>query len=239
VLFIDSDDSIEKESIEKIVRQIENDGFCDVLFLKAGIIQKDGSLKKWTRAYDKSRIWRKSRDEVLAYLSGVSRFPVSACVKLLKRDFLLERGIFFSEGIVCEDVDHMIHVLLNARSFNCCDFWYYRVRAGREGSVMTDPAGAVKRFESTLQIIDTWLNYTKSKPHYTGAVFSILAVQYLYFAAMYATLPADVQKSRRNEVLRLSWLMREGVSRIFLPVRFFYSLFGLKITAAILSLLLL
>ena len=170
ILFVDSDDTIVAGSLRKIAENAKT----DVIFLRA-----DKGRRRWSYAYDNRRLFGKSRAEALRYLARVSRFPVSPAVKLLRRKFLLQNDIKFTEGIICEDVDHMIQVLLAAQSFSSCDFPYYIARR-REGSVMTSRSGALHRFNSTLYIIRKWRKYAKGNPQDRAIIRAILRVQYVY-----------------------------------------------------------
>lgn len=228
LLFVDGDDFISETAIEKITAQIKTDGDCDVTFLNADTVSKNNTVKKWAYIYDKKNIYKKSRGDVLKYLISLSRFPVSPCIKLLKRSFVIEKNIFFTKGIVCEDVDHMINVLLNADTFNCCDFPYYYARIDREGSVMSSKSqeNCEKRFNSTLFIVSKWIKTAEEKPELKNTVFGFLAVQYIYLAAMYRDISPSEKKRRRKELCDLSWLLKYGGSKTFLLVRIFYKVFG-------------
>lgn len=228
LLFIDADDFISESALGKITAQIKTDGGCDVTFLNADTVSKNNTVKKWAYTYNKKKIYNKSRGDVLKYLVSLSRFPVSPCIKLLKRSFVIEKNIFFTKGIVCEDVDHMISVLLNAETFNCCNFPYYYARVNREGSVMSSKSreNCEKRFNSTFFIVSKWIKTASENPEFKNTVFGFLAVQYIYLAAMYRDISPSEKKKRKKELIDLSWLLNYGKSKKILLIRIFYKIFG-------------
>lgn len=228
LLFIDADDYIYAGSFEKIIMQTKADGGCDVVFLNADTISGVGVLKEWSYKYDKNNIYKRSRIEVLTYINSISRLPVSPCIKLLRHRFIIDKCIFFTDGIVCEDVDHTYKILFLAETFNFYDFPYYCARINRTGSVMTEPKGSLKRFESTLYIIKKWLDKAEKNIMQKELIFGFLAIQFVYLTAMYDRISTIKQKKYKKTVEGLSWLLYYGGSKKFVLIRILYRLFKLS-----------
>lgn len=222
LLFVDGDDYIHPGALGKIAARVMDGEPFDVAFLCADRIWQGGAAREWAYRYDRECVRQKTPAEVLDYLTRLSYYPVSPCIKLLKRGFVTDNGLYFTEGMVCEDVDHTYGVLLAAKSFDFLDFPYYVARV-REGSVMTARANAQARFRSTLYIIGKWLGVARDSER-RETILAMLAAQYMYLCALYADLPAPDRKTNKKAVAELSWLLAHGVNRKFIFVRMLYAL---------------
>ena len=58
-----------------------------------------------------------NKNTVLKYLFNERQFPGAAWVTVTKTDFIKTQKIYFTEGIKAEDVDWLLNVFLNAKSF--------------------------------------------------------------------------------------------------------------------------
>lgn len=226
LLFVDSDDSVRPGALAEIARRTKAEGERDVILLTADRVLKNGSVKPFSYRYRKDRIDGKSSDAVLKYLTELSHYPVSPCIKLLSRRFAMEHGLFFSEGMACcEDVDHTYSVLLAAKSFNYDETPYYLARE-REGSVMTSPQNAQRRLDTTLRILAQWADAARSSPH-GPVILAFLAAQYLYACVLYAELPTCARSEYNRKVQAFSWLLAHGVNRMFSVMWLCYKTLGL------------
>lgn len=224
LLFVDSDDYVRPGALREI-RQTR----CDVTLLCADMILADGKARPFTYRYDTERIRGKTAPEVLDYLTELSRYPVSPCVKMLRRSFVLENGLFFAPGIVCEDVDHTYSVLLAANSFDYCSTPYY-VACRRPGSVMTAPENTQKRFDSTLWIIEKWTKIADNDAH-GSTIRAFLAAQFVYLCALYADMPRPARQARAHNVKNYAWLLSFGKNRRFAAARLAYCTLGLALSS--------
>ena len=234
LLFVDSDDSVVPGALAQLAQRVASDGRRDVILRSADRIDCKGNQKPFTYRYDRRSIASQSADEVLRYLNEVSHYPISPCVKLLSRSFVMEHELFFEEGMTCcEDVDHTYRVLLAARSFNYYDIPYYLAR-DREGSVMTSPESALNRFDTTFGILVKWADIAR-KSERGPVILAFLAAQYLHLCALYARLPRRLKKQSGHRVYEYAWLLAHGAHRLFPIMRLCKKVLGLSLFSRIMK----
>jgi len=128
VLFIDSDDYVEDNFIE-IYNYLNDEYELILVGMIADYINHSKIIK-----YD---ITRKINNENLAVLNclEVCTKKNSACMKVIKRDFILEHRLFFSDGF-SEDFNWFGRACCYLKSVTITDLVYYHYIAEREGSLM-------------------------------------------------------------------------------------------------------
>lgn len=88
-------------------------------------------------------------------LAALPKYPGSCCTKLVKRQMILEYGVFFEEGMRAEDLTWSLRCMLCARDYGYIgiDYYYYRQMQMREGSA-TDAyskKGARQLYQAVMQ----------------------------------------------------------------------------------------
>lgn len=139
--FLDSDDKISKETLKSLFRYLEKDNL-DVLYFSGTSFYETEELaekfKNFETAYMRKGIYEGfcSGLEIMAQLREQKDFSVSPCIQIVRREFLLEHGILFYEGIIHEDNLFTFQVMMNAKRAKCINDVYFYRRV-RESSVMT------------------------------------------------------------------------------------------------------
>ena len=139
--FLDSDDKIGKNALKKMFDCLEKENL-DVLYFSGESFYETEELAEQHRNYDTIYLRTGSYDsfcsglELMRKLREQRDYAVSACVQIVRREFLLEHGIFFYEGIIHEDNLFTFQVLVNAQRANCVNNVYFYRRV-RESSIMT------------------------------------------------------------------------------------------------------
>ena len=117
ILFIDSDDYIFNNSLSHISNTID-ESHIDVIFLEAVKVYPDNTIINLNDGYKKEYIYEKSQIDVLKHISNLPKFPGSACTKLVKRTLISDNKLYFERGLLSEDIDWTIRLLLSAHNFN-------------------------------------------------------------------------------------------------------------------------
>lgn len=135
VAFLDSDDYWEDlQILQKAADKISKTG-ADVV---------EGRLKEFDNTTGAIRMHIPFPDElqqelpleeVLRLLVSSAAFKVSAGLKIIRRQFLLEHELFFPEGVTCEDILWAIRLAAAAPKYAFLNIFYYCCRSGRPGSV--------------------------------------------------------------------------------------------------------
>ena len=226
LLFIDSDDYIADGSLAKIAQGIEADGECDVTLLRIIGVLNDGTFKDLGYKYDKTKLYRKDKNEVLKYFEKIATYPVSACIKLVRRQFIVDNELYFTKGILCEDLDQMLALLLVAKTYNCFDFSYYIYRNLREDSISS--GNFEKLFNNLFYIIKKWYECAEQSGADYGYVKKALAYQYYSLLWYYSHLSEEKQLACRKDVKKYASVISSAKIKNILPANIIYKVLGLR-----------
>ena len=138
--FVDSDDWLELNTIQEIVPVMEQDELDICLFGAKGYLEDGSELKRQEKGdycysaecegvYPGKELFRK------LYTKG--EFKAQACMYLMKRDFLIDKGLTFKEGIIHEDELFTPFVLYYAEKAGLIKKKYYNRRI-RRNSIVTN-----------------------------------------------------------------------------------------------------
>ena len=134
VYFLDSDDAIGPETIDSMVRIIQDNPKVEMV--QGGIVNMNGQVlddftKKELPEYIDNAEWITK--------NLLFNLPVSSWNRLLKRDFLYRENISFHEGIIHEDVPYCFQLALKCKHIGFVRQNTYLFRSQREGSITTNP----------------------------------------------------------------------------------------------------
>lgn len=208
ILFVDSDDYI-AEDILTVLQKYINTGSPDVVMLKANKVYRDGSIAEVDEMMDRSRIKNRSREEVLAYLATLNKFPGSSCTKMINRVFLQNHELYFPPNKSYEDLYWSFRLFVYADTFDYCSEDYYYYRQNREGSITN--TFTKDKFKHSIDIIPyvmTLLDQTKNNEGYRKSVYSMLAYHYGIVLMQYYRLPEEEKKTYIKELKKYSYLLR-------------------------------
>ena len=222
ILFIDSDDFIAENSLNKIVNTIQEQPDVDVIFLEA--------VKYFN--YNKKTI----KQDVMDFLTTLPKFPASAWAKLIKRDLILDNKLYFIKGITNEDLDWTVRLLLAANSFNYCDADYYYYRQQRPGSITNE--FSLKKFKCLFDNIKYVVKIAKEENSclFRDNIYNFMAYEYSILLYGYSKLNKESKKKFKEDIKSYSWLMdyrEENKNKI---IRKLYKFLGLDITSQLLYL---
>lgn len=130
VLFVDSDDWIERDCVQVLLQNIQENA-SDVSCCLAQYVSSTGSIRRGRRSFGMDSLYG---DEILPDALLVKTFPTSACGKLYRRGFLSENSLLFKDGIVNEDTLFSIQIACLARKITFVDKVLFDIRE-REGSI--------------------------------------------------------------------------------------------------------
>ena len=235
VLFLDSDDFFISENVLDYIskRTCKNP---DLILYKTAISDESGKQILYPKM-DFSFVNKKNtyEDMLLLTVKG-EEFQASAWSKAIRRTVLTDNKIYFTEGLLGEDIDWYFSVVRHCYSYEAIDEYLYVYRK-RKGSI-THSFG-IKNLIDLLWILEKWspiiLNgmrcsrVDEALSHYLGKTYTSLLI-------VYASVGAD-RKKYKNAVQALSYLLNyDGYKRTHM-VRMFYRIFGFSITIFVLQVL--
>lgn len=130
IIFVDGDDYVESNCVEKIKEQIKRNPEIDVIYT-GHYKEKNGECVEYKGFESESdKMWK--AEEFLISELGKRKFPVPACFAVYKKIFLIENNLKFTTGIYHEDELWSAEVVLKAKNVMTSDIRYYHyvLRAG-------------------------------------------------------------------------------------------------------------
>jgi glycosyltransferase involved in cell wall biosynthesis len=128
ILFVDSDDYIEKDAIEKLFKHSED---YDLEVLNANAYQTSDDNLRTLYSGD-------LKDEIvdgITYLANTmenKKYLAAVWLRLYRTDLIKNNNLYFKVGLLHEDEQWTPYMLLNARRVGYIDytFYYYVIRSG-------------------------------------------------------------------------------------------------------------
>lgn len=227
LLFVDSDDFIEKNSLTKIAETLnsyhEN---IDVMFLEGMKFFSNKSIVSLGDGYDRGKIDGKTKRQVLQHIAELPKFPGSACTKLIRRQLIVENDLYFQSGLMAEDIDWVTGLLIKSDNFAYCDSTYYYYRQNREGSNTNSKDNRL--FESLLYIIEKWSNIDYKTKEYQDIINSFMSYEYLMLLLTFERLDPKSKKKYRNRVRSLKWILKNKKGIKYKAIHQLLNVFGVS-----------
>ena len=238
IIFMDSDDlCLGEDSLDKLVSLVKQYPGCSFYGFNCQYYYSDSNT------YTK---WVKYADEVLTPISGSSAmvslvksgtFPMSACLKVIDRQWLKDNQITFKVGQIAEDIPWFINLLDKSDKCMFVNEYIYAYRQNVVGSITA--SGGERAFNSVLDIVKTELALTDKRSFTTEAIdalYSFLAYEVSILIATVCGLPKDKQSDARVAIKNLCWLLKYTQNPKVRVVSRVYNIFGYAVTERVLRL---
>ena len=218
VYFLDSDDDITEDCIERLVAPVMNDEI-DIVVGKYRVV---GGEAHSPLLLD-SGVLSSSKDVLASYAAG--KWYVMAWNKLCRRDFLIDNKLFFREGLIHEDVLWTFQVACKAQSLYVCNDVTYNYNV-RGASIMTSMT-IERDLRVYLDVFDAIVDFVRSEQRElgveeyriiegkkSGIIYSLLHNnEYDLYKMAYSRMEAQVYispiKAWRKGVISTSYLIRD------------------------------
>jgi hypothetical protein len=162
---------------------------------------------------------------------------MSACLKVIDRQWLIDNQITFKVGQISEDIPWFINLLDKSDKCMFVNDYIYAYRQNVAGSI-TASCGE-RAFNSVLDIVKTELALIDKRSFTTEAIdalYSFLAYEVSILVAFVSGLPKDKQSAARAEIKNLCWLLKYTQNPKVRMVSRVYKVFGYAITERVLRL---
>ena len=218
VYFLDSDDDITEDCIERLVAPVMNDEIDIVV----GNYRVVGGEAHSPLLLD-SGLLSSSKDVLASYAAG--KWYVMAWNKLCRRDFLIDNNLFFREGLIHEDVLWTFQVACKAQSLYVCNDVTYNYNV-RGASIMTSMS-IERDLRVYLDVFDAIVDFVRSEQRElgveeyriiegkkSGIIYSLLHNnEYDLYKMAYSRMKAQVYispiRAWRKGVISTSYLIRD------------------------------
>ena len=197
IIFMDSDDWWNPEVVvPSIISKIRKYDSTEMfLFNSLDYIDGDGLYSR--KEHNNLKYIR--TDTVINYYKDLLKngnLEVSACTKIIKRDFLIDNGLYFRQGLLGEDNEWMIRVLRVLKVVRIIEEPLYICRISRYDSITHTIKQ--KNVYDMLTIVSDSMEYCyKAKHNHALAKCELCFVSYLWFSALGISQRLDV-KDRKD-----------------------------------------
>lgn len=137
ILFLDSDDTLDKQTLEYLYYECRKDNLDQMFFTTKELENCDGTTirdDQYIRKYDYSGIF--TGPEIFGKWVDNAEFKPSACLQINRTEFLRQNNLVFKEGIIHEDNLFTIQCLYFSKRVRYANARFY-IRRVREDSIMT------------------------------------------------------------------------------------------------------
>lgn len=230
IWFIDSDDYINSNSIELVIKAIEEDK--DMIFINYQRVYPDKRVYFYQGFKESDNL----NIEPYKYLRNLGNISYAAQKFIVKRSLILENEIFFTEGLYHEDEDWTPRIVCSAESFTRIMPAIYNYRVGNPNSItgMLNP----KKVHDKIIVSENIYNRIKNN-EYTSTMKEYLKerIAHNYIAALNETaMYSDKEKKELVKELKEKKYLLDGVkSKKATLVRNCLNIIGVKNTAFILN----
>ena len=237
IFFVDSDDYLYNSGVLTTLYDViqSNSNYDFICFNRIYFYQKSNIFKQ-LQSYPKEITIDNDIKNIIVGLLKHGIFPISPYTKVIKRDFLVNNDIKFIEGLVGEDIPWFLELLRKAKNIKIINQWLYIYRKQVPGSVTS--IASIKRYKSlsfilsreTQTILDSY-----SEGIDKNALLSYMAYVWSQVLAMTMDLDKSTRKYERKFLRQYDWLLNYDLNPKVKKVKLCYRIFGMNITALILS----
>lgn len=239
VIFLDSDDlwmdkNFLKETDVFINRNKEKNDL-DVILFQAKKFYEETGREETDVLYDSQVINSNSINETIKYLLLTSTYSMSACTKVLKRKTLIEKRLYFTKGLLGEDLDWFLALIVNVKNIYAIDSvnYMYRIR----GESISQSIGK-KNMTDCIWILEKWSSkLAKSEIPDTYKIYYYAILSYAYVIALlnYRRVKKDEKKEIKIELKKYHFLLNYSVNSRIKLTRICYRFLGFEITSKLLN----
>ena len=233
VVFIDGDDFWQhKDDLEKLVKMVKGNPEVDFIGFNCDYYYPETNrFSPWVE-YAETLSKTTNKNIATCELVKSGTFPMSACLKFLKRQFLIDNQLFFVKGQIAEDIPWFINVLDKSNKCMFINQYVYAYRQNVAGSI-TNSAGN-RSFQSLLNIVETEIEKLTKRSlteEAKNGIYSFLAYELSILFTNSNITDKDMERLKA-----LKWLLNYDLNPKVHRVKLMKNLIGLTLTIKLLKL---
>lgn len=212
VLFLDSDDYwLERDTVSRLVEEMKRHPECDFIGFNWLYCYPDGTSRRWINFADHVA-GEVSGEEALRGILRTGGTPMSACIKIVRRAFLIDKEISFIPGITSEDIPWFMELLVKARKCLFLPDYLYGYRRSVSGSITEDYTR--RRFRDLVFIIEEGIRKASSvtTPVMRDALLSFYATEYCILLSHLDVLSKEEREEMKAWLTAHRYLLRYDLS---------------------------
>lgn len=233
IVFIDSDDFwCHDDDLQKLMAVAEKNPQVDFVGYNCQYYYEDKNAYFSWIAYSDELSALVTGDKAIQLLVKSGTFPMSACLKLMKRSTLVDGGISFKKGQIAEDIPWFINLLDKSKNCMFVNEYVYAYRQNVAGSITA--SGGERSFNSLFDILKTEIKRMDSRSfsqEAKDALYSFLAYEFCILLTMSSCMP----KEKRKDLLQYKWLLKYTANPKVRKAALVNKFFGIKVTEWVLK----
>lgn len=168
IIFVDGDDYWDGiDSLMKLYDECLNNLDCSFIGFNCQYVYNNNKIVKWPQYSETT-----DKTDAISSLVGSGLFPMSACLKIIKRNFIIDNKLYFEKGRFSEDILWYIELIGKSEKFKTTNIYMYCYRQNVEGSITA--TFSEHKFLNLIDIINKGYVLINQLP------FTKLEKQYLY-----------------------------------------------------------
>ncbi|MBQ8205636.1 MAG: glycosyltransferase [Alistipes sp.] len=230
IVYMDSDDFwASDDSLFKLVAEAKQTPECDFIGFNCSYYHEAGNkIIPWVEYGPKIQGVCHPRQCIAALVeSGI--FPMSACLKLIKRE-TIQGKITFIKGIYSEDIPWFIELLMKSRNCRFVNHYVYMYRKGVATSISS--SFSHKKYNDIFHILKDGVenNNRVSDREVQNALFSFWAYELCILRAMTGFMDKEQRVAELKKLYEYDWLFKYTLNPKVRKVALVQKLFGKKTT---------
>lgn len=237
LIYVDSDDFwIHDDDLEKLVEVAKANPHVDFINFNCSYYytEKDHYIP-WAN-YNDSLSVPKEKNEVVKLLTRTSSMVMSAWMKMMKRQFVIDNKLTFIKGQLSEDIPWFINLLDCCKTGLFVNLNVYAYRQGVSGSI-TRNIGQ-RNIDSLINILETEINKIDTRSFDKDAkdcIMSFLAYEYCIIMGYLQFLEKNLAREKYEYLKRYEYLLNFTKDPKVRKVYLIYRFLGLKLTTRLLQ----
>lgn len=230
LMFVDADDYISEDFFEKFEKS-DSDFEADIIFFELIKVFENQEVNM-AQGLKKENLYKKSKKDVYCHMSEISKFPASPCGKIINLKFYNASQIKMMCGVICEDVDWSLALILKASSFDFFNdgFYYYRRMADSRSSF-----GNEKTVKDALFIVEKWIDALKNN-EYKEYFLCFMAYQYAMIFPFVGALKGHKRREYAKKMKTLKYILEYGKTRKLRAIKLAVKFLGVNLASRLLYL---
>lgn len=235
ILYMDSDDFWSSTNdLAKLVNTAKETPECDFIgFNCSYYYEAEDKIVPWVK-FDKAIVDTASSNNCIEKLVASGVFPMSACMKLIKKDCIQDNNIQFIKGIYGEDIPWFIELLKRSERCRFVNHYMYVYRKGLATSI--SGSFSYKKYRDLFNILKEGvvINQQECNGETRNALFSFWAYELCILRAMTGFMDKYQQKVELKELYKFNWLFKYRLHPKVRKVAFVQKLIGKTLTNTLL-----
>ena len=238
LIFLDSDDYWSSDTALSDVYELAKASNFDIISIKyIKYFQQTNQFDRFSDPFSEKDFTDGHHEQRLSQLISRQLYDTCAWNKVFKHQLMETCDLYFTEGIISEDLDWAARLCLAASSIGIVETPVHVYRKGRPGAITS--TWKLKTLVDIKGSIERCIEYPELKSKgrvFLDAYYSYLSYQYVIWLAGSVIVKDKQKKLLIKEMYKLRWLLKYDLNRKVRIARVVERIFGIRLTRLLLGL---